>query len=88
MCMLSPDGRTSVHSPPDARTTRSRRAGPKNQLVKIIQTPVATAHLAILRVFERMLEGVVSHSAQKATEVHAHVFFIKYTFKKFDLLAK
>jgi hypothetical protein len=85
--MTSPDGRETKHSPPDAMTTRSKRAGPKNQLVNISHTAVSIAQfISLLPV--RVLGGLVNQEKRNITEVHAHAFFKKYTLRKLDLLAK
>jgi hypothetical protein len=57
-------------------TTRSRRAGPKNQLVNTSQTPVAITHFAILLPV-LVLGGLVDHRKKNAAEVQPHAVFMR-----------
>jgi hypothetical protein len=73
---MSPVGKDKTHSPPDARTTRSLKAGPKNQTVNASQEAVPTNHLNIPSLVLEF-EGLVSHEKKKTADVHAQAFLMK-----------
>lgn len=74
--MGSPVGKARTHSPPEARMTRSKMDGPKNQVVKRSQMAVSVAHFAHLRDV-RMGSGLVNQDKKKVTEAQAHVLLMK-----------
>ena len=72
----SPDGITITHSPPEARVTRSIRAGPKNHVVNVSQQAVSNNHCKNLEPVWTA-EGLVAHRRRNAAEVQPHAFLIK-----------
>jgi len=82
-----PFGKASMHSPPERAITRSRTAGPKNQLVNTSQMPVSVSHWKI-RSLVCTCDGLVKYRKKNAADVQPHAFLMKMMLRKLDLLAK
>jgi len=76
MVIRSPEGSGKMHSPPEKTVIRSRRAGPKNQLVNRSQIAVRVRNLNT-RAFVRNWGGEVIKEAKNARVVHPQAFFMK-----------
>ena len=86
MC-TPPAGKRTTHSPPDTMVRRSIIAGPKNQLVKAIQTSVTANHFHT-RLVERVEGGLDANRRAQIKDVHPHARLMKSVFRMLDLRAK
>ena len=86
--ITSPDiGTATIHSPPEATTTRSINGGPKNHPVKASQASVTTTYWSN-RFRDLVLDGLVAYNNANAPEVHPHAFLMNTVLSGLDLFAK
>lgn len=83
----SPEGMLAMHSPPEYTMTRSRMAGPKNQLTKRIHMAVKVRNLNILSLV-RIPDGPVKKVEKKDRDVQPQARLMKMVLSGLDLVAK